>query len=218
MASPRAETASLAAFAVRTIAVVLSVTVLVAGVVFAATPASASPYVYDADRGSDWLSTSVASSDGPEQRIPDDVGFAAHTTSGYDDSSNLARTNARQVGYRLAPNTAGRVAGLADDGVNVLPSSGRTFVGTPRGTIYDVPQGWAPRVADNGRGIVYQRPGAFRNADSIRIMEPTSKYPSGYVRYYNSGNQPLDVFGNPGADPFTHMPQDYVGPWPGWPL
>lgn len=66
-------------------------------------------------------------------------------------------------------------------------------------------------------GHVYQRPGAFRNADSIRIMEPTSKYPSGYVRYYNSGNQPLDVFGNPGADPFTHIPQDYVGPWPGWP-
>lgn len=117
-----------------------------------------------------------------------------------------------------APNTAGRAVGLADDGVNVIPSSGRTFVGTPRGTVYDVPQGWAPRVADNGRGIVYQRPGALRNADSIRIMDPTSKYPTGYVRYYNSGNQPLDVFGNPGADPLTHIPQDYVGPWPGWPL
>jgi hypothetical protein len=129
-----------------------------------------------------------------------------------------ASQSARFVHASLATNTAEGVARFADDGVNVIPSSGRTFVGTPRGTVYDIPEGWEPRVADNGRGIVYQRPGALRNADSIRIMEPTSKYPSGYVRYYNSGNQPLDVFGNPGADPVTHIPQDYVGPWPGWPL
>jgi hypothetical protein len=115
------------------------------------------------------------------------------------------------------PNTAGRAAGFVGDGINVIPSSGRTFVGTPRGTVYDIPQGWAARAADNGRGIVYQRPGALRNADSVRIMEPTAKYPNGYARYYNSGNQPLDVFGNPGADPTTHIPQDYIGPWPGWP-
>ncbi|MGH9267328.1 MAG: hypothetical protein ACRD0D_04040 [Acidimicrobiales bacterium] len=136
----------------------------------------------------------------------------------YDDGTpQLRSASARAGGDRLAPNTAGRAAGLADDGVNVIPSSGRTFVGTPRGTVYDVPEGWAPRVADNGRGIVYQRPGATGNADMIRIMDPTSKYPNGYVRYYNQYGQPLDVYGRPGPPSATHISQDYQGPWPGWP-
>jgi len=101
----------------------------------------------------------------------------------------------------------------------VLPSSGQTFVGTPQGTIYDVPSGWAGRVADNGQGIVFQEPGAVGNANSLRIMDPTAQYPNGYVRYFNGvGNgQPLDVFGNPGPPSATHIPQDYTGPWPGWP-
>lgn len=87
----------------------------------------------------------------------------------------------------------------------------------PRGTVYDVPEGWVQRVADNGRGTVYQRPGATGNADMIRIMESTSKYPNGYVRYYNQQGQPLDVYGHTGPGSATHIPQDYQGPWPGWP-
>jgi hypothetical protein len=51
----------------------------------------------------------------------------------------------------------------------------------------------------------------------IRIMEPTAKYPSGYVRVYNSYGQPVDVFGKPGPASATRISQDYVGPWPGWP-
>lgn len=69
------------------------------------------------------------------------------------------------IGSRVAPQTAGRAAGLADDGVNVIPSSGRTFVGTPRGAVYDIPEGWEPWVADNGRGIVY--------SDRVPLGTPT---------------------------------------------
>jgi RHS repeat-associated protein len=101
--------------------------------------------------------------------------------------------------------------------VNVLPSSGRTFVGTPQGNVYDVPAGWTGRVADNGKGIVYQQPGSAGNADMIRIMDPTPKYPDGYVRVHNQYGQPVDVFGKPGPQSATHIPGSYTGPWPGWP-
>ena len=64
-------------------------------------------------------------------------------------------------------------------------SSGKTFVVAPRGTTFDVSSGWAGRTADNGRGIVFQKPGSLKNQNSIRIMEPTPQYPNGYVRVYN---------------------------------
>lgn len=48
------------------------------------------------------------------------------------------------------------------------------FVTTPRGTTFDIPS-WAAREADNGKGIVYQRPRAEGIVDSIRIMEPTAR-------------------------------------------
>lgn len=92
-----------------------------------------------------------------------------------------------------------------------------TFVTTPSGTIVPVPGGWTPRSADNGRGIVYQRPGAAGNANMMRIMEPTARYPSGYLRYYNQYGQPLDAFGKPGPREATHIPLDYHGPIPGLP-
>jgi hypothetical protein len=143
----------------------------------------------------------------------------ATARSGATAADDLARagTNTADDLARIAPQAGGSGTGIADRGLNVVQSSGRTFVSTPGGTTYDIPEGWIPRVADNGRGIVYQRPGSAGNANMIRIMDPTAKYPSGYVRYYNPGGQPLDVFGNPGLPSATHIPQDYQGPWPGWP-
>ena len=73
------------------------------------------------------------------------------------------------------------------------------------------------RVADNGKGIVYQQPGAVGNASMIRIMEPTPMYPQGYVRVHNKFGQPVDVYGKPGPQSATHIPRGYTGPWPGWP-
>jgi hypothetical protein len=109
-------------------------------------------------------------------------------------------------------------AKLAAKGVsNIIPSSGKTFVAAPGGVIYDVPAQWTSRVADNGKGIVYQQPGAVGNASMIRIMEPTPMYPQGYVRVHNKFGQPVDVYGKPGPQSATHIPRGYTGPWPGWP-
>lgn len=102
-------------------------------------------------------------------------------------------------------------------GITILSSSSRTYVVTPRGSVYDIPEGWPSREAENRRGIVFQKPGSIGKRDEIRIMEPTSRYPEGYATVTNSGAQRLDVFGKPGTMPDTHIPDDYVGPWPGWP-
>ena len=80
-----------------------------------------------------------------------------------------------------------------------------------------MPQGWTYRVADNGNGIVFQRPGATGNADSIRVMEATPRYPNGYIRIYNDYGQPVDAYGKPGSKAATHIPVGYDGPWPWWP-
>ena len=82
----------------------------------------------------------------------------------------------------------------------VVPSSGK---------VVPIPQGWVGRVADNGAGIIYQRPGATSSADMIRIMDPALRYPQGYVRYYNNRGQPLDLSGKPGDRASTHIPLDY---------
>jgi len=107
----------------------------------------------------------------------------------------------------------GGVVGAARAGHDIP----RKFVTTPRGTTFDVPGGWQARTADNGRGIVYQRPGATGNADMIRIMDPTDKYPGGYFRWYNDRGQPLDVYGKPGPPSATHIPEDSIGKIPRWP-
>jgi hypothetical protein len=76
--------------------------------------------------------------------------------------------------------------------------AGSIFVTTPRGVTYVIPDNWVPRIADNGQGIVFQEPGAQGNADMIRIMEPTARYPKGYAVVYNSQGQPVDNLGSPG--------------------
>lgn len=102
-------------------------------------------------------------------------------------------------------------------GSRSVTSSGKTFVTTPRGMTYEIPAGWKGRVADSGKGLVFQKPGSTGNANMIRIMDPTPKYPNGYVRVYNDIGQPLDVLGKPGSKAATHIPSEYRGPWVGWP-
>ena len=120
----------------------------------------------------------------------------------------LARTDQRAAD---AITSAGR------NPVNVLPSSGGTFVTTPGGRTYDIPAGWTGRVADNGKGLVFQKAGSTGNNDMVRIMDPTPDYPNGYARVHNKYGQPVDVNGKPRSRAETHVPGDYEGPWPAWP-
>lgn len=83
----------------------------------------------------------------------------------------------------------------------------------------DAPDDWPGRVADNGKGDVWQKPGSLKDADSVRVMDPTDRYPNGYVRYYNKDNQPIGLDGKPGSKAHTHIPKNPDGSWPtpdGW--
>lgn len=69
-----------------------------------------------------------------------------------------------------------------------------------------VPGSWTEREADNGKGTVYQDPNASGNANMLRKMDPTGRYPNGYVRFYNEHGQPIGLDGKPGPRSKTHIP------------
>lgn len=74
-----------------------------------------------------------------------------------------------------------------------------------------VKAGWPSRVADDGKGTVWQAPGSTGNANMLRVMEPTERYPNGYVRFYNEHGQPIGLNGKPGPRPDTHIPRNPDG-------
>lgn len=83
-----------------------------------------------------------------------------------------------------------------------------------------IPNGWASRPANNGAGIVWQAPGEAGDAHMIRIMDPTDRYPNGYVRFHNAHGQPLDLTGRPGSRSTSHIPINPDGTFDvpaGWP-
>lgn len=82
-----------------------------------------------------------------------------------------------------------------------------------------VAKGWAQRTADNGKGQVWQEPGATGNANSLRVMHPNAQYSNGYVRFYNEHGQPIGLDGKPGPNSVTHIPRGPDGTYPipkGW--
>jgi len=109
----------------------------------------------------------------------------------------------------IRANTATSFAGtsdkLSDVGECIDRPVGARLVVTPCGTPVEVPVGWLARPADNGNGTVYQRPGAQGNSDSIRVMDPTTTYPDGYVVLYNRHGQPVKEDGRPGIRSETHI-------------
>jgi RHS repeat-associated protein len=130
------------------------------------------------------------------------------------------------VGDSAAGAIASLVGAFFDPAASMVPTpttaavsggSRTVFVGTQSGTLVRVPAGWLGRVADNGKGVVFQQAGAKGNANMMRIMDATADSPSGYVRYYNQYGQPVSALGTPGSKASTHIPLDYQGILTGWP-
>lgn len=120
--------------------------------------------------------------------VPTHVSAASHVPRSAGDAATTPTANSRTatlvartiIGSLPWPSTSLIALSRA---TKAGAEAGRAtrFVTTPRGTTFDIPKGWAAREADNGKGIVYQQPGAEGNVDSIRIMEPTAKYPKGLL-------------------------------------
>lgn len=79
------------------------------------------------------------------------------------------RTSTLSIHARFATNSADDVAGLADEAFGAGDAMAFRYLKAMSDSPVDIPQGWAPRVADNGNGVVFQRPGATGNADMIRV-------------------------------------------------
>jgi hypothetical protein len=119
-----------------------------------------------------------------------------------------------QAGY--SPNSINCDSGPLIAGSAGSSSSGSGLLG-PGSTVaeaqaaaeasgYQIPSGYIAVRADNGQGWVFRAPGSEGNANIVRVGEPNSQNPTGYVRYYNSDGQPLNAEGNPGPDSETHLP------------
>lgn len=89
---------------------------------------------------------------------------------------------------------------------NVIGPGRVNLPGVPPGVISDTPansgQGWLYPIAPN-------QPGIDPRVASIRVMEPTGRYPNGYLNYLNITGQEVNPFTGrtvPSTDPFAHIP------------
>jgi hypothetical protein len=89
---------------------------------------------------------------------------------------------------------------------NVIGPNGTSLPGVPPGLISDTParsgQGWIYPVTPN-------QPGIDPRVASIRVMEPTTRYPEGYLNYLNIEGQEVNPFTGrtvPPIDPYAHIP------------
>ena len=127
-----------------------------------------------------------------------------------------ASVNVVAGGICDAAGDAARQADEAADAAAVAASAGRprpSGVTGPGGEdLAVVPEGGVGRLADNAKGLVYDvRPGT-RGLDPrvirVRVMDPTTRYPNGYVSYENASGQTIDpVTGRTVApgDPYWHI-------------
>ncbi|WP_072804095.1 WXG100 family type VII secretion target [Rhodococcoides yunnanense] len=111
--------------------------------------------------------------------------------------------SARGIGAKL---TFGKDLKRLQSGLQRIRDLGRGKRPALTGSPSSVPAGWTSTPAKNGRGEVWQKPGSTGNNDSMRIMDPSARYPNGYVRFYNEHGQPIDLNGKPGPQSSTHIP------------
>lgn len=150
---------------------------------------------------------------------------------------NIAAAGAVVGGIATAGSGAGRFIQHARANDNRLlqesdaPRSGRGQAGEPLpDSMRPDAAGstWKGRVGNNREGDVWQAPdkvdvakGQPKYADMLRVCDPTPRYPSGYVRFYNHEGQPIRTDGKPGRDqhPETHFEIRPDGTFPlpkGW--
>lgn len=118
--------------------------------------------------------------------------------SGLDDQTESLR---RRVAILRGDDRPGG----SPPGGTAVPAS-RSAPRRPGGRPPGVPATWTASNARNGKGRVWQRPGAAGDADTLRLMDPGEDYPYGYVRFYNEHNQPIGLDGKPGRRSATHIP------------
>ena len=120
------------------------------------------------------------------------AGAVAHGGSRLAD--HAAQKDNRLLQEVDGPSVAGNRANAGDP----LPDSTRPSVAGGD---------WKGRVAETGKGDVWQRPenidvapGLPQKANSLRIMHPDAdpRYPNGYVVFHNEHGQPLTLDGLPG--------------------
>lgn len=88
----------------------------------------------------------------------------------------------------------------------IQPHPGGQVITTSAGVALRIPPRYTANVAENGKGIVYRPIGSTGNASTIRIMDPTERYPKGYARIYNKYGQPINPStGKPDSDEKTHI-------------
>jgi hypothetical protein len=151
------------------------------------------------------------------------VGSAAHVGSSPSESasppvqghsSHIELTNSATyftcVYPRVIHMTSASSAVICESGPLVSSlrpgSSAAQARGAAENSGYEIPPNYVAEPATNGQGWVFRAPGTTGNAYIIRVGEANALNPSGYVRYYNSGGQPLDWEGNPGPASDTHLP------------
>jgi hypothetical protein len=148
--------------------------------------------------------------------VPVNVAAAAVIASG----ATLAGAGALDLAHHASQNNnvvLNEASGSAPRPGDPLPSSSRPS---------SAGSSWEGRVANNGRGQVWQDPasanapkGSPANANSFRSADPEPDYPNGYVRFYNEDGQPLRLDGRPGSNADTHIPKNPDGSYPvpeGW--
>jgi hypothetical protein len=122
--------------------------------------------------------------------------------------------------FGLSPNSPDGIDQYVPD--NRLPSNTREILQDrellPNGNmVVGIPPGYIPTPSRDGSGVVYRMPGTASddNRNTIRIMPPDARYPTGRVIVYNDKGQPISPYsGRTGSKDQHHYPYGGTVPAP----
>ncbi len=132
-------------------------------------------------------------------------------TQAYIEAGVCHRLDAPYIGDAPAAGL-GAIAGTLG-GRGSVRSSGPSFVGTEGGECVTIPTGARLGTVTTGKGYSYLGgsggPGLNSRVTGVRIMNPTPRYPKGYVVYMNEAGHTVNPFTGqqiPPSDPLAHLP------------